>query len=135
MASPSSPARCRTAIGRAYYGAFHSAVDILKRLNAPPGKGPSAHGHAFRLLQRSGDLELAAAGMLLQSLHGLRIIADYALDPRPVVETPANARKAAADADRIVAALDELMADATRRSHAEAAIRVTYQGVTGVPPP
>ncbi len=135
VASPIDPARCRTSISRAYYGAFHCASGVLTALDAPIGKGGSDHGHAFRLFQRSGDLELEAAGVLLSGLHRLRILADYRMAPDPKVEAGQNARNAALDALQIVSAVDNVLADPSRRTAARTTIRSHYQGVTGNAPP
>ncbi len=135
VATPTNPARCRTAISRAYYGGFHCALEALAALGVPLGRGSSAHGHASRLLQGGGDVALKEAGDRLQDLHRLRIAADYRMSAAPEVETDESARIAAEDARRIVELLDALLADAPRRARAAAAIRANYPLVTGSPPP
>jgi uncharacterized protein (UPF0332 family) len=135
VAMPIDPARCRTAISRAYHGAFHCASEALAVLGVPIGRGSSAHGRASRLLQASGDNALKAAGDFLQDLHRLRIVADYRMSAAPEVETVESARVAVEKARRIVDHLDDLLADPTRRAQATATIRANYQAVTGSPPP
>lgn len=135
VATPIDSARCRTAISRAYYGAFHYAWETLAALGVPLGRGSSAHGHASRLLQRSGDDALKTAGNILQDLHRLRILADYRMSAELEVETGRSARMAAETARRIVEVIEEMTADVSRRSEAAATIRANYQAVTGSPPP
>ncbi len=69
----------RTAISRAYYAAFHIAVETLSFLGFPPRRDASGHDDATRLLQQSGDSELDRVGGVLADLRSDRNEADYKL--------------------------------------------------------
>lgn len=72
----------RSAVSRAYYGAFHLADALLSSLGFNVPKGASAHGWIPQALISSGCQEAADAGHLLQDLHAERITADYRWEKR-----------------------------------------------------
>src|SRR5687767_5406019 len=69
-------AALRTAISRAYYGAYHVAVDLLSRACTEH----LDHGSVRRLLKESGLSLAQRAGRHLDDLQGSRVKADYRLD-------------------------------------------------------
>ncbi|HVC93769.1 MAG TPA: HEPN domain-containing protein [Pirellulales bacterium] len=77
-ASPTAgEASYRSAVSRAYYGAFHLAADFLVELGFKVPKGPSAHGWIPQVLHGSGQQDAKDAGHFLEDLHSERIVADY----------------------------------------------------------
>jgi hypothetical protein len=73
----------RTSIGRAYYGAFHVALNLLRddlRIVFPSGRNKrSDHEFVQMALRNSKDAEADRAGKLLGDLHEYRKNADYDL--------------------------------------------------------
>lgn len=78
----SQPARSRTAISRAYYGAFHRAVELLAELDVEVPQNHQGHEEAYRKLFQSGIADAREAARLLHDLRGERIAADYKLAKR-----------------------------------------------------
>jgi hypothetical protein len=72
----------RSAVSRAYYGAFHLAESFLTDLGFKVPKGASAHGWIPQALIGSGCDDTMDAGRLLQDLHAERITADYRWENR-----------------------------------------------------
>lgn len=74
----------RSAVSRAYYGAFHIAHQFLtaSRLQWPRNQSYAAEIHVKvrHCLSQSGNAEAIRAGELLRSLRDLRNEADYNLD-------------------------------------------------------
>ena len=76
-----SEAICRTAISRAYYGAFHLSLAFLQQLGVAVGKD---HGDIWRCLASSQVVVAKQAATRLAMLHEDRTLADYKLDsPKP----------------------------------------------------
>lgn len=73
-------ARHRTAISRAYYGAFHLAVDALAALGCTIRENHQGHREAITKLRTSGVAEAIRAARLIEELQSMRIRADYRLD-------------------------------------------------------
>ncbi|MEX2139142.1 MAG: hypothetical protein WD894_07775 [Pirellulales bacterium] len=73
---PSDEAALRTAVSRAYYGAYHLAIDLLSRVCGERFD----HGSVRRLLKESGNPIAQNAGRQLDDLQSDRIKADYRLD-------------------------------------------------------
>lgn len=72
----------RSAVSRAYYGAFHLAISFLSGLGFKVPKGAGAHGWVPQALIGSDQQDAAEAGRLLQDLHAERIVADYRWERR-----------------------------------------------------
>lgn len=72
----------RSAVSRAYYGAFHLAGAFLSQLGFSIPRGSGAHGWIPQALIGSGQHDAAEAGRLLQDLHAERIVADYRWERR-----------------------------------------------------
>lgn len=124
------PAHFRTAIGRAYYSAFHLASETLGGLGFPPAESAQGQSQVVRLLQRCGDEELAATGGLLGDLHGLRLKADYELR-RSDVEKSSSARNAVEIAQSMRDDLAAFLADQPRQLAVNATLKPLYRGITG----
>jgi uncharacterized protein (UPF0332 family) len=70
----------RTAVSRAYYGAFHTAVLLIKELGVALPVGPESHQKVRYCLMESGEAMGLQAGISLQILRQHRNQADYDLD-------------------------------------------------------
>jgi uncharacterized protein (UPF0332 family) len=75
-------AACRTAISRAYYGAFHVARSLLTELGFAAVGNANVHGFVQHYLNGSGDPQACRAASLLSHLQMARNKADYRLDDR-----------------------------------------------------
>ena len=69
----------RSAVSRAYDGAFHAARDFLVMLGFDPPKAEHAHAYLWRRLSSSEIGSLASTGVRLNQLRGERNRADYDL--------------------------------------------------------
>ena len=72
-------AALRTAVSRAYYSAFHSAVALIKEMGVALPVGPESHHKVRYCLMESGEPDGLAAGTSLQTLRKYRNVADYDL--------------------------------------------------------
>jgi uncharacterized protein (UPF0332 family) len=97
-------ASCRTAISRAYYGAFHMSKTFLADLGIKPPRNANVHVFVQHRLSNSGHEQAAMIGSLVADLHDERIHADYDLDWRRA-ETVLAARASVERASRIRSAL------------------------------
>jgi len=68
----------RTSICRAYYGAFHMAMQLLTDIGIRTPKN-NVHDFVRKALQHSGDKDLEKAGGMLAELRDSRNDADYDL--------------------------------------------------------
>jgi uncharacterized protein (UPF0332 family) len=75
-------ARCRSAVSRAYYSAFHFAKEFLGEFEIIVSAGPSGHGEVYRYLFNCGFPTARAAASLLDELRRSRNQADYDLAVR-----------------------------------------------------
>lgn len=80
------PAGARSAVSRAYYGAYHLALSILEDVGCSPPGRRNSHDLVPQFLIASSQGDAIDAGHLLSDLHSERIKADYRLD-NPDVET------------------------------------------------
>jgi uncharacterized protein (UPF0332 family) len=69
----------RTVVGRAYYGAFHSAVALINEAGVSLPAGPESHTKVRYCLMESGESSAQEAGRVLHTLRTLRNTADYDL--------------------------------------------------------
>ncbi len=86
-----SEAHFRTAVGRAYYAAFHLARDFVRACGVLVPAGPEAHKSVRWCLANVDDAELGEAASQLESLRTARNKADYDLSFGGFVQS-ANAR-------------------------------------------
>ncbi len=73
-------AELRSAVSRAYYGAFHEAMALLRGIGIRMPKTEQVHVKIAYCLQDCGDARGEDAGYLLERLKDQRTIADYDLD-------------------------------------------------------
>lgn len=102
VAEPSLPAPTRSAVSRAYYGAFHLAKDFLIEIDNSfrARTGENEHQFIQRHYQHCGVEPVATLGQLLSNLHESRKVADYRLD-KDSAESKENARFCVKRADNI----------------------------------
>lgn len=86
-ANPSEAAQ-RSAVSRAYYGAFHSARILVESCGFRFAGSGETHSHLPYCLEHSGDQELQAVVRKLNSLRLARNAADYDLDDPTSGERP-----------------------------------------------
>jgi hypothetical protein len=79
LAKEAGAAECRSAVSRAYYGAFHVALALLARTGVVLPPAPEAHQKLRFCLLPSGEVSGAEAGEKLESLRRDRNRADYDL--------------------------------------------------------
>jgi len=72
-------ARYRSAVSRAYYGAFHLVVDFLHQVGRAIDENHNGHEQAYRILFGTGISEAVEAARFLSVLRRDRIRADYRL--------------------------------------------------------
>lgn len=99
----------RSATSRAYYGAFHAALELFEEFGcAIPSSGKS-HNLVPICLGKSNVAEARRAGRELSDLHSKRIRADYRLDDVRVGRTETGRRsvEAASDVARLLDVIRE----------------------------
>lgn len=74
-----SEARFRSAVSRAYYGAFHLAVAFLAELGKSVKENHEGHAEAYRALFNTQQTDAVDAARLLNDLRTMRNEADYKL--------------------------------------------------------
>jgi uncharacterized protein (UPF0332 family) len=99
VSQPTTPAGCRSAVSRAYYGAFHMALEWLEESHFHKF-GDNEHLQVQRHFQNCNVTEGIEIGTLLKNLHESRKDADYRLD-KLQAETDANAKACVLRADAI----------------------------------
>src|SRR4051812_14084962 len=74
-----TPSANRSAVSRAYYGAFHVAKALLEAYGFRFPYSDRSHGEVKRLLLWSDDKQVTDAASLLSDLRTMRNRADYEL--------------------------------------------------------
>jgi len=100
-----TPAEIRTAISRAYYATHNVGVEFLSALGFIIPQNASGHAGVWDRLSNSGDKEIMYVGSKLQTLHGMRLRADYRLDKKEV-ENQKTAQGVVQDAKKMIDTLD-----------------------------
>lgn len=80
LASASDEPRLRTAVSRAYYGAFHQARELLRDAGVHVPSSEQVHRRVFQVFSNAGHPSTREAGKLLDSLKAARNVADYDLE-------------------------------------------------------
>ena len=73
----SSEAEYRSAVSRAYYGAYNFARQLLDDWSFEVSVGSSGHGEVRNMFSNCGVQDIEVAANKLNDLHGRRIDADY----------------------------------------------------------
>ncbi len=111
LSAGAGEAEWRTAVGRAYYAAFHAARELLEDLGFTVPRADVAHFFLSVRLQNSGDPQMIKAGSDLNTLRRFRNQADYDLY-RPFSQRIALSQVPAAE--RIIQALNAAQIDPLR---------------------
>jgi hypothetical protein len=106
-------AAIRTIAGRAYYGAFHLALEFLADLRFVVPANANAHGIVRRQLSGSGNADAVHVAGLLGNLHSARIRADYRLADTQFASF-SLARRFVEQADTVRSLLNSCRADPAR---------------------
>lgn len=117
-------ARFRSAVSRAYYGAYHLAASFLRGLGAKIPKNSDCHIAVYRLLINSGNAEAQEAARLLDDLRRARNEADYDLDEKRL------ASQASARADVEIAVALQAVLKQCQQEPAASAIKASIARVT-----
>jgi uncharacterized protein (UPF0332 family) len=83
-------ARYRSAVSRAYYGAFHLVIDFLREFDVEIVKNHTGHVEAYRALFQTNHSMAVRAARMLEDLRGDRNVADYHLE-KQTFDNPRNA--------------------------------------------
>ena len=83
----------RSAVSRAYYGAFHEALALLHACGVWLPKTEQVHVKVGYCLRDCGDPDAAMAGQQLDVLRSRRRIADYDLDDNRFAASSAARRE------------------------------------------
>jgi len=110
-------AEWRSAVSRAYYGAFHAARGLMRDLGFVVPRADRAHAYLWLRLSNGGEAEVVRAGADLNSLRSDRNRADYDVD-RTI--NHADALVQVQTARRIMQVLDLAKLEPTRTLIAEA---------------
>jgi uncharacterized protein (UPF0332 family) len=117
LATSDAEERRRSAISRAYYGAYHVARELVQRCDVIVPKR-DVHNKLQWCLQQTGenaaDKELVKAGSKLGDLRTERNKADYDLDDQSIAKV-ANVTKSVKRAEQIVDVLAALSAGAANK--------------------
>ncbi|MEX2139409.1 MAG: HEPN domain-containing protein [Pirellulales bacterium] len=106
-------ARYRSAISRAYYGAYHLVVALLSECSLRVPENHNGHEVAYQSLFTTGIPEAVTAARLLNDLRGERIKADYKLS-RKGLDSPANAREKVEMAYNVSSSLENCLVEPTK---------------------
>lgn len=127
LMSREGPGSPRSAISRAYYATYHTAVQALERIGVRPRRGPDAHEHLQALLSNSGDTGLAEAASKIGDLQSKRIAADYRLSDTSV-EKQKTAKSYVNTARDLMVQIGTCFSDQQRAARVRNAISSWLQG-------
>jgi uncharacterized protein (UPF0332 family) len=132
IANERNPEGFRSAISRAYYAAFLTAVDFLAAMNIYLLGGSGVHTELLNILGNTGDAALLVTRDSLDTLRNQRNKADYDLTDA-TVETEANAVIRLKGAFNVIAELNRCRLDAPRFAAVSAATRIWVKKLRGIP--
>src|SRR5271165_6533938 len=93
LVTSGTEAAFRTAVSRAYYGAFHSAVLLIREMGVSLPVGPESHQKVRFCLMESAERPGLQAGDSLQILRKHRNQADYDLDESTIFGAASTLRR------------------------------------------
>lgn len=125
----SREAEWRSAVSRAYYAAFHSAIALLTQIGFVVPKGEQAHAYLWLRLSNSGHSDVAKAGSDLRALRSARNYADYDI---AAPFTPNDAVRAVTIADDVIQTFSTAIGHAAVSAQITAAMRTYEQSVLQV---
>jgi uncharacterized protein (UPF0332 family) len=123
MAVGPGEAHWRSAAGRAYDAVFQEAHAALERWGIAIPPRESVHSAVRLKFLYAGDAEAKEMGRALEDLARLRNEADYKLAAPGSFRNATEAEATILKAEGLIARLDAIEADATRRAEVIASIR------------
>lgn len=99
------PAGVRSAVSRAYYGAFNEAMDVLEGIGCGCPRNAKAHNLVVVFLDFSGNAHAKQASSMLSDLHTARLRCDYRLSDK-VAEDLDTAKLDVETSERVVSLLE-----------------------------
>ena len=128
LANGTAETEWRTAVGRAYFAAFHVARQLLEDLgfNVPPDE--SAHRYLSLRLSNCGNPQVMQAGSDLERLRRERNFADYLIQQTLRRSSTYTLIRAA---EQVIQTLDAARQEPTRTQITDA-IKVYEKSVLGV---
>jgi len=130
IAKEKNPEGFRSAISRAYYGAFLQAEDFLRRMNVYLITDKK-HQELVLILAHTGDVDVDEAAAMLGDLRDERNRADYKLGDKDV-ETEAHAQECLDNAKDIIAKLNGCRIIPSRFHAVTAKIQVEVKRLRGL---
>ena len=109
-----SKAAMRSAVSRAYYGAYNYARHVLRQLGYSRIANGRSHGDVWNYFQNSGDVNAVNAGQMLADLDAARVSADYHLN-KSQYEGQKNVQWSIATAHSILNEFDNCLATSAKR--------------------
>ena len=107
LADEGGPAEYRTAINRAYYAAYNTAVELLIQSGCVLPATAGCHREVREHLEHSGDPVIIASAKRLRELYNRREAADYRMSDL-VAEDRRFSEGAVTIAGKVISALDEI---------------------------
>ena len=129
-AANAGEATYRTAVSRAYYGAFHVALSFLAELGFSAPRTANVHAFVQHHLNASEQPAARTAASLLSDLHAARNRADYQLG-NPAVESQSFAKLCVETAHAVRSAVSECRQPPTREQ-VRAGITAYVQRIAGM---
>ena len=126
-----NPEGFRSAISRAYYGAFLQAEDFLRRMNVYLVTDKK-HQEVLQILANTGDAEVDASSAMLGDLREERNRADYKLDDKSI-EVEAHAQECLDNAKDILAKLNGCRIIPTRFQAVTVKLQAEVKRLRGLP--
>jgi hypothetical protein len=119
----SGPAGARSAVSRAYYGAFHIALNALKSIGVVMHGNGTSHVKTVQCLQQLPNENAKKAGQLLGDLHSYRLKADYRLE-KPFQEKEQEAAYAIFQAKEVERLLAEMLRSASPKDLKSSIVKI-----------
>jgi uncharacterized protein (UPF0332 family) len=132
IANEKNPEGFRSAVSRAYYASFLTAVDFLAAMNISLLGGSGVHTELLNILGNTSDAALSLTRDSLDTLRNQRNKADYDL-LNTTVETEANALIRLKGAFNVIAELNRCRLDTPRFAAVSAATRIWVKKLRGMP--
>lgn len=129
LSSSDREADCRSAVSRAYYGAFHVGFALLGSFGIQLPRWASAHDKLYQCLANSANRDLLAAAKILTKLRSERNLADNDLGASAFGHSD-HARLIVRRATEILTAITTCDADSVRAPIREYARQVQRLPVT-----
>jgi uncharacterized protein (UPF0332 family) len=131
LKQPLNPALCRSAVSRAYYGAYHHVKEFIESAGVTILSGPEGHADVWKHLADVGDADIEKVGNDIATLRGMRNEADYKLSELRLEKKP-NVDREVENARDIIERIDACISDNARCSSVHAAIMKAHKKLRGL---